>query len=132
MVCYYCKQKTQVINSRLKNRSNSIWRRRKCLNCGQIFTTTEVAELNYLFMVENTTGILEPFNRDKLFLSIFACLNHSKDPVGSAKSLTDTLMSKLLLSDYPPKLTTDHISSLAYPIIARFDKFAAEKYIRSH
>lgn len=132
MVCYYCKQKTQVINSRIKGRSNSIWRRRKCISCGQIFTTTEQTEFIDLILVEDVIGNLKPFLRDKLFLSIYSCLNHTKDSVSSAKSLTDTLISKISTAEDSPIITASHISSLVYPIIARYDKFAAEKYIRNH
>ncbi len=128
MVCYYCKSETSVINSRLQKKSNNVWRRRKCLSCGQYFTTIESADLSQIILVEDSSTNLEPFRRDKLFLSLITCLDHTKNPFDSAKSLTDTIISKILLSKADTKISTDYIKYLTIPVIARFDKLAADKY----
>ncbi len=132
MVCYYCKQNTAVVNSRFQKRNNSVWRRRRCLSCRQVFTTIEKVDPGNLIMVESSVGYLEPFERDKLFISIISCLNHLESPVDTAKSLTDTVISKILLNNSKSIIKTREIKSIAFASIGRFDSLAAEQYNRSY
>jgi transcriptional repressor NrdR len=70
MNCPYCrKQVTAVTNSRATKEDSQIWRRRKCLNCNQIFTTHEVVDLLHIVVVKKS-GETVMFSRMKLFSGI--------------------------------------------------------------
>lgn len=132
MVCYYCKKNTVVINSRRKVKQNNTWRRRKCLNCQSIMTTSEDYDLSSLIMVQNSSNTLKPFNRDMLFLSIYNCFGHIKQPLAISKSLTDTVLSRVILEQSSPKITTKLISSITYTVLSRYDRLAANQYIAKY
>lgn len=131
MVCLYCRQNTQVVNSRHQSRSNSVWRRRKCVSCGSIFSTTEVIDLSRSISVESDKR-LEPFSRDKLLMSIFTSCGHRKDATRSATALTDTVIGKMLTKNTGPLLQRDRISEITYETLKRFDRAAAVQYQAYH
>jgi len=80
MVCIYCSGDTQVINSRLQKRPNQVWRRRKCLECGATFTTHELAAYEGSWRVKSSSAGLQPFNKNKLFLSLYKSLATANTP----------------------------------------------------
>lgn len=132
MVCYYCKEDTVVVNSRFQVKSNSVWRRRRCLKCGNVMTTSEQYDLSSLIMVENKSKVLNPFNRDILFLSIYNCLSHLKQPLAISKSLTDTVLSRIVSEQNSSKIDTKFLISTTYTVLSRFDRLAADQYIANH
>src|SRR5438067_830874 len=95
MVCIYCSDETHVINSRPQKRLNQTWRRRKCLNCGAIFSTQEGADYSASWTVGVAADGVNPFNRDKLFLSLYNSLKHRPSALNDASALTDTVIQKL-------------------------------------
>ena len=107
MVCIYCGAETSVINSRPQKRSNHIWRRRQCTDCTAVFTTSEAPDLSKCLVVVRGKA-LQPFSRDKLFLSVHSSLKHRKTALTDASGLTDTILSRL----YP------HIASGTLPVLS--------------
>lgn len=80
MECPYChKPLTEVTNSRPTYHSSQIWRRRKCLNCQEEFTTHEIIDLSHLLVIKKS-GKVERFNRMKLYSGIFYASSASKLP----------------------------------------------------
>ncbi len=80
MECPYChKPLTEVTNSRPTYHNSQIWRRRKCLNCKEEFTTHEIINLSHLIVVKKS-GKTERFSRMKLYSGIFYAANASKIP----------------------------------------------------
>lgn len=80
MECPYChKPITEVTNSRSTKHHSQIWRRRKCLNCREVFTTHEIIDLSHLMVVKKS-GKAEVFNHAKLYSGIFYASNASKIP----------------------------------------------------
>ncbi len=132
MVCYYCKKNTVVVNSRIQIKSNSVWRRRRCLVCGNVMTTSEKYDLSSLIMVENKEKRLNPFKRDILFLSIYNCLSHLKQPLAISESLTDTVLSRIMAEQNSSKIDTKLLISITYTVLSRFDRLAADQYIANH
>lgn len=135
MVCVYCAGKTRVVNSRHQVKSNQVWRRRKCLVCGAIFTSEEVVAFELSWMVFYGNGTFKPFSRDKLFLSLYKCLEHRQDPQSDAQGLTDTIINKLLAStapDAPSTLTCHAITLVSQVALNRFDTVAAVRYVSLH
>lgn len=128
MVCIYCDAKTKTINSRLKKRSYSTWRRVSCPNCKAVMTTEENVDLSLAIRVQKKNGSLEPFSRDKLYLSI----HHSLDHINTSKVLTSALVSTVInniLKDIKtPLVTTNTISEYTGRVISRFNAAGAIKY----
>ena len=132
MVCIHCGGKTQVINSRHQKRSNQVWRRRHCLICKSTFTTQESTEYTLAWQVKNRSSRLEPFSRDKLFLSIWNSLQHRKTALTDASGLTDTVIKKLLQEVEAATLGSPSIARAVFVALNRFDKVAATHYQAFH
>ncbi|HRN70334.1 MAG TPA: ATP cone domain-containing protein [Candidatus Woesebacteria bacterium] len=80
MNCPYCKkQLTEVVNSRPTKHNSQVWRRRKCQNCNEIFTTKETIDLSHIH-IEKKSGKTEVFSRMKLYSGIFYASQASKIP----------------------------------------------------
>jgi len=125
MVCIYCGAKTKVINSRLQKRSNQIWRRRQCLKCQAVFTSSETADLAQLLSVKKTHKHLEPFSRELLFLSVHDALKHRKTALKDAMGLTDTIINKVCALAPAAVIDRSELVEIAATILERFDKVAA-------
>lgn len=131
MVCIYCQNETKVVNSRHQKKLNRVWRRRTCLSCGTTFTSTEAVELSGSITVRHQKR-LEPFQRDKLFMSVYDSLKHRKTALSDATGLTDTIVSKLypLMSD--AMLEKSVIIEVTAVILQRFDPVSATYYRAFH
>lgn len=133
MVCIYCGGKTQVTNSRPQKRLNRTWRRRECLECGAIFSTSEAADYEGSIVVRpREHGKPQPFSRDKLFASLYKCLGHRKTAVTDAGALTDTIIAKLLRSTTEAALNPVEIIAVTHETLTNFDTAAAVQYQAYH
>ena len=66
MKCIYCGHfDSKVIDSRSTDESNSIRRRRECLNCGKRFTTYETVETTPILVIKND-GSRQSFDPEKI------------------------------------------------------------------
>lgn len=66
-----------VVNSRSTKEETQIWRRRKCADCGERFTTHETIDLSHLVVVKKS-GKRERYSRAKLYSGIFWSTHGSK------------------------------------------------------
>lgn len=132
MVCIYCGSQTNVINSRHKRRTNEVWRRRTCNNCSAVFTTMESPTLEQSVSVKDKTGRLQPFERDKLYLSIVSACGHRKHASKDASGLTSTIISQLLPSIKQATIDKGQIIEVAAKTLSRFDRSASVQYLAYH
>lgn len=66
MKCIYCGcEESKVLDSRSTDDTNSIRRRRECLNCGRRFTTYETVETTPILVIKND-GSRQPFEASKI------------------------------------------------------------------
>src|SRR6476661_7422742 len=121
MECIYCGSPTMVINSRPQIRTNNIWRRRKCTACAGIFTTLEGTDLGSAVSFAGRNGRLEPFSRDKLFVSIYESCRHMPDATAAATSLTQTVAAKALRQQKDGVLHARDLMTVALTALKRFD-----------
>jgi len=131
MVCIYCKNELSVVNSRPQKRSNQVWRRRKCPNCGAIFSTTEAINLEGAISVR-TAASLKPFSRITLFVSIYESCRHRASATRDAVALTDTVIGKLLPKATTGVLPIETIITTTVSTLKRFDKAASVQYSAFH
>lgn len=134
MVCIYCGNKTDVINSRPQKRHNKVWRRRRCTACEAVFTTSEAAALAESLMVRSGShkDELTPFMRDKLFLSIYNSCQHRPSAVQDATALTDTVISRLPITASSGLLRSSQLKNTIMTVLTRFDGVAAVHYAAFH
>ena len=83
MKCIYCgSEASKVLDSRSTEETNSIRRRRECLNCGKRFTTYETVETVPILVIKKD-GSRQPFNIEKIKCGMIkAC---EKRPVSMAQ-----------------------------------------------
>lgn len=113
MNCPYChKPLTEVVNTRATRGNSQIWRRRKCLNCNQTFTTHEVIDLSHLIVIKKS-GKQEFFSRIKLYSGIYGASIGFKTE--HREKLVDKItreVEKKLLSLKRKRITSEEISDL--------------------
>ena len=126
MVCIYCGSKTEVTNSRLQKRSNSVWRRRHCPACGAIWTSLEVPEARSAFRVMQGESMHE-FEPETLMISLYEALRHRKTAATDAAALSQTVIN-MLYKKREAIIQTAEIKNTALLVLGRFDKTAAAVY----
>lgn len=132
MFCTYCHAQTTVTNSRIQRRNNSIWRRRRCLNCGKTVSTIEQLDYERSWSVAYPALSDKPFLRDKLLISIAASLQHRQDATSEAVGLCATVMHILHSLDHSQALPVEAIAAATLQTLERFDKAAATYYKAFH
>jgi len=132
MVCIYCgSEKTEVVNSRQQKRSNAIWRRRTCAGCSAIVTTLEKIDLETAIIVTRKSAH-QPFQRDKLFISIYESCKHRNDAQTSATMLTDTIIKQLYPLISSASVSSRQIATIAGKTLQRFDTAAGVQFKAYH
>jgi transcriptional repressor NrdR len=132
MFCINCFHKnTTVTNSRPNKKQPLIWRRRKCLACGTIFTTYERLSLADNKQVHLQSGKTDTFNLGKLILSISKVFTHSPksaeyDTLWLAQTIEDTLSSQR------ETITPGDIEATTHDVLRHFDELAAVQYAAQH
>ncbi len=133
MVCIYCTGNTNVTNSRLQKRTNTVWRRRRCTLCKAVFTTSEGVAYEGALGITNTASHIVPFERDLLFLSIYEACRHREYAVKDATALTNTIIAKLYrLQDEPGLIDRDNVIMLTSETLKAFDPIACVHYLAFH
>lgn len=127
MVCIYCKSKTNVVNSRVKSNS-LVWRRRKCLNCGAVFTTTEEPRYIDILMIKTTNSRLTPFDQDTIFVKMYGCLGHLQNKITKSRYLTDTITNKVLKNSTSGIIEENKLEDIMLRTLKRYDSFAYNFY----
>ncbi|HMH70394.1 MAG TPA: hypothetical protein VK502_03260 [Candidatus Saccharimonadales bacterium] len=132
MFCINCFHKnTAVTNSRPLKKHPVVWRRRRCPECGTLFTTYERPSLADNKPVLLTDGKAATFNLGKLIVSIAKAFSHAPAQIDEnvlwlAQTTEDTL------STSKQTITPKIIADTAYSILKRFDELAAVQYAAQH
>lgn len=134
MKCIYCMNNTKVTNSRSRSLNSSIWRRRECISCVAQFSTEELPNLNSTIAVLLPNNRIEPFSRDKLFLSIHKALGHRIDSVNNASDITSTVISKIVRGKNMKNASVEVniIAKTTFQVLRRFDSLSANTYKAYH
>ncbi len=132
MVCLQCRSNTQVINSRLKHRSNKVWRRRQCIACNSTFTTEEACVYALSLAIKNDEGLIQPFSSDELFLELYKACAHRKTALKDARALADTVTNLLIKESTGSVINSGNIKTACLIVLNRFDKVAFSQYQAYH
>lgn len=91
MKCPFCSSKNlRVTNSRPTEDSNSIRRRRLCLDCNNRFTTYERFEINQIWVLKSDNR-REPYDRDKIEQGILRSLQKSNVNSDQVSEMVDKI-----------------------------------------
>lgn len=126
MKCIYCGcEESKVLDSRSTDESNSIRRRRECLNCGRRFTTYETVETVPILVVKKD-GSRQPFNIEKIKCGMIkAC---EKRPVSIAQ--IDTMaedIEKQIQNSLKQEIPSQEIGEMIMEKLKAVDEIA---YVR--
>lgn len=124
MKCPYCGyERSKVTDSR--NASESVRRRRRCLRCGQRFTTYERVQAANLVIIKKDKR-REEFNRDKLMTGIRKACEKRPLATGTIEKLVDDIESQLQQLG-KPEISSSVIGEMVMERLKRLDHIA---YIR--
>jgi transcriptional regulator NrdR family protein len=84
------------------------------------------------WLVQATSGNLEPFNRDKLFLSLYTSCRHRPQALEDASALTATVIGKLSSATADARISSRSIAQVVQVALNRFDKAASVHYRAFH
>lgn len=132
MVCIYCGNDTDVINTRLQKKTNRVWRRRRCRHCHAVFTSQEQVVYDGSFVVRNAMSHIMPFSRDLLYLSIYDACKHRPGAASDATALTDTILSRLVPLAKDGVIDRQDITASCLTVLKHFDTVAAVHYKAFH
>lgn len=95
MYCLKCGcEESKVVDSRNVNESNSIRRRRECLNCKSRFTTYEKIEYTPITIVKKN-GLRQQFDRDKLISGMLRACEKRPVSVDTIEKSADQIEAEL-------------------------------------
>jgi transcriptional repressor NrdR len=129
MICPFCRHDdSRVIDSRPAEEGTQIRRRRECPECGQRFSTQEVAVLSII----KRSGATEPFSREKVLVGVRkACQGrpvNEDDLVLLAQRVEEALRStgqaeieaqEVGMAILPPLRELDEVAYLRYASVYR-------------
>ena len=126
MKCIYCgHEESKVVDSRATEETNSIRRRRECLECGKRFTTYETVEITPVFVIKST-GERQAFNPSKIKAGI--CKSCEKRPVSMQQ--IDTLVAdieKRIYNSLEEEISTKKIGEMVMEGLKELDEVS---YVR--
>lgn len=126
MHCPYCRHvETKVIDSRLANEGEQVRRRRECCACSERFTTFEVVELSFPYIIKRD-GRRTPFSEDKLRSGFIKALE--KRPISLELIETAVLhVKRKLLACGESEIHSSHLGEWVMQELLQLDQVA---YIR--
>ncbi len=133
MKCPNClSDQVVVTNSRATSREMQVWRRRKCLKCGFLFTTHEKIDFSYMTVVKRDLRRVK-FVEGRLFSGIYRALIGGKDANQgyarmTAQELTERIGEKIILSG-ANETTTDKLADMALGLLAEENIGAWLRYL---
>ena len=75
---------------------------------------------------------LEPFSRDKLFLSLYDSVGHRPAAISDATALTSSVINRLRPHMSKGAVARSVIAQVALVVLNRFDKVASVHYAARH
>lgn len=126
MKCPFCGDlESKVVDSRRSEDSQSIRRRRECLNCQRRFTTYEIVESLPIIVVKRD-GTRQSFDRNKILNSMIRAFDKRMVEVTDLDKIT-TEIEQSIQNTLDREITTDQIGEMVMERLKPLDEVA---YIR--
>lgn len=95
MKCIYCGyEDSKVVDSRSTVETNSIRRRRECLNCGKRWTTYENVESVPILVIKKN-GSIQPFDKNKIINGIIKACEKRPVTLSQIEGIADDIEKEL-------------------------------------
>jgi transcriptional repressor NrdR len=125
MRCPFCSgAESQVLDTRLSDSRDSVRRRRRCLACGERFTTYERYDEGPLY-IRKRDGSRQPFDRAKLLAGLERAAIKRPLERGQLEALVDRIVAQLRAGGGTPD--ADRVGELALRGLKELDRVA---YVR--
>ncbi len=126
MHCIKCGcQESKVVDSRTVEESNSIRRRRECLNCKNRFTTYEKIEYTPIVVIKKN-GLREAFDRDKIVNGMLRACEKRPISVETIEKAVDEIELEVNNS-MNKEISSDEIGEMVIQKLRELDEIA---YVR--
>ena len=126
MKCIYCGYfDSKVIDSRATDESNSIRRRRECLNCGKRFTTYETVETTPILVIKND-GSRQTFDKEKVKKGIIKACEKRPVSLSQIEEMVSDI-EKTLSNSLNQEVKSSQIGEMIMERLKEIDEIA---YIR--
>lgn len=128
MNCPFCNHhQTQVYNSRHSRGQTHVWRRRRCKQCENPFTTYEGPDFEFL-KIRDETGNIQPYRRLKLQTSLWQAFGNDEEALDTVEALTYTIESHLLSAGVQ-EFNRRQLSQTVLETLKRYDAAAFLRYL---
>ena len=125
MKCPFCGfEETKVTDSRNQHESNSVKRRRECLECGKRFTTFESVDLT--IQVKKRDGSFQEFALEKLVKGLDSACRHTKISHDQVLAIASDVAMDLMASGVR-EINTLKLGEIVMKKLAKLDPIA---YVR--
>lgn len=135
MFCTKCKsEQNLVVNTRHSVDGMRSWRRRKCLKCGNLFTTHEIIDMTNIVVIKRS-GKRERFSRIKLFSGILwasigvKLVNREKKIEKISHKIEGDIISlnkNILESNEIAQIVTKHLYETHIALFLRFTSYRSQ------
>lgn len=130
MKCPFCRaETTDVYNTRPTKEGAQIWRRRRCLECKESFTTYEQPDLGFLKVIKKT-GKKQRYSRAKLYTGIYGAFARISAKETTVDAVTDTIEAKIL-DLRVSEVSSDDIARIVLTTLKHFNMTAFVRYLAS-
>lgn len=128
MKCPFCREtETEVYNSRTTRSGGQIWRRRRCQNCHESFTTYEAPDLGFLKVIKKT-GKKQRYSRAKLYSGIYGAFLSIPAKETTVDAVTDTVEAKLL-DTKKAEIASAEVAKIVLTTLKHFNTAAFVRYL---
>lgn len=123
MYCPFChSDQIEVSNSRPTNKGSQVWRRRKCLKCGEVFSTREKIDISYIIVVKKDNHRVQ-YSQSKLYSGIYhAFIGRKHIDRGDAGLMAQDIIQKIeeyLVSQKIKEIKSTEISRLVFRLLSK-------------
>lgn len=126
MKCIYCgSEESKVLDSRSNDETNSIRRRRECLNCGKRFTTYETVEVTPILVIKND-GSRQPFDVNKIKNGIIKACEKRPVSLSQIEAVAQNI-EKTLQNNFSQEVPSSKIGEMVMESLKKLDEVA---YVR--
>ena len=131
MNCPFCgSTQVMVTNSRPTRGDSQIWRRRKCLGCGEVYTTYEKINLSHLIVVKKS-GRKERFRRVKLFSGIYhSSIDRKNVDRGEMSEFSEKTTNQIIQEILKLKRKEIHSTEITEMVLNKLKKTAPDTFLR--
>jgi transcriptional repressor NrdR len=129
MKCPFCRQSnTEVYNTRTTKMGSQLWRRRRCLDCHEAFTTYEAPDLAFLKVIKPHAKKPQRFSRAKLYNSLYQAFEGAPTKQETVDAITDTIEAKIL-NLMQPEIASRDITRITLITLKHFHTGAFLRYL---